>query len=168
MELSGQILGWLAAFLTFLSYQCKEQKKLIFIQILSAASLCVSYLLLGAYSGMVLNVVCILRNVIIYKKNVKFFSYSFWPYVLTFTMGLTGIFSWQGSMSLLIIVALMINTIFIYMPNIQNLRKSILLTSTMVILYNVYYSVWGGVTNELIAIVSSAIGLYRYRKTKQR
>ncbi len=168
MELSGQILGWLAAFLTFLSYQCKEQKKLIFIQILSAASLCVSYLLLGAYSGMVLNVVCILRNVIIYKKNVKFFSYSFWPYVLTLTMGLTGIFSWQGHMSLLIIVALMINTIFIYMPNIQNLRKSILLTSTMVILYNVYYSVWGGVTNELIAIVSSAIGLYRYRKTKQR
>ena len=50
MELSGQILGWLAAFLTFLSYQCKEQKKLIFIQILSAASLCVSYLLLGAYT----------------------------------------------------------------------------------------------------------------------
>ena len=166
MILTGQIFGWLAALLTFISYQCKEHKKLIIIQTLSTLSVCISYLLLNAWSGMLLNIICILRNFIIYRKDIKIFSYSFWAYILAALMGIMGILSWQGSMSLLIVKALVINTLFIYSPNVQNLRKSILLTSTMVLIYNVYYTVWGGVINELIAISSAIIGLYRYRNIK--
>ena len=166
MILIGQIFGWLAALLTFISYQCKEHKKLIIIQTLSTLSVCISYLLLNAWSGMLLNIICILRNFIIYRKDIKIFSYSFWAYILAALMGIMGILSWQGSMSLLIVIALVINTLFIYSPNVQNLRKSILLTSTMVLIYNVYYTVWGGVINELIAISSAIIGLYRYRNIK--
>ena len=166
MILIGQIFGWLAALLTFISYQCKEHKKLIIIQTLSTLSVCISYLLLNAWSGMLLNIICILRNFIIYRKDIKIFSYSFWAYILAALMGIMGILSWQGSMSLLIVIALVINTLFIYSPNVQNLRKSILLTSTIVLIYNVYYTVWGGVINELIAISSAIIGLYRYRNIK--
>ena len=165
MVLAGQIMGWVAALLTFISYQCKEHKKLLVVQTLSSFSICISYLLLNAYSGMLLNVVCIVRNFIIYKKDIKIFSYSFWPYALAGIMGIMGIISWQGIMSLLIVVALVANTLFLYFPNVQNLRKSILVTSTMVLIYNVFYSVWGGVANEFIAISSAAIGLWRY-KTK--
>ena len=163
MTILGQILGWTAALLTFLSYQCKEHKKLLAIQTLSTLSICLSYLLLHAQSGKILNIICILRNFIIYRKDIKFFSYPFWPYLLAIIMGITGVSSWQGPISLLIITALMINTLFLYFPNVQNLRKSILLTSTMIAIYNIYYTVWGGVVNELIAISSAVIGLYRYR-----
>ena len=165
MVLACQIMGWVAALLTFISYQCKEHKKLLVVQTLSSLSICISYLLLNAYSGMLLNVVCIVRNFIIYKKDIKIFSYSFWPYALAGIMGIMGIISWQGIMSLLIVVALVANTLFLYFPNVQNLRKSILVTSTMVLIYNAFYSVWGGVANEFIAISSAAIGLWRY-KTK--
>ena len=82
-------------------------------------------------------------------------------------MGITGVISWQGPMSLLIIAALSVNTLFLYFPNVQNLRKSILVTSSMIIIYNIYYAVWGGVANEMIAIISSVIGIYRYKNTKQ-
>ena len=166
MTIAGQIMGWLAALITFLSYQCKEHKKLIIVQTLSTLSICISYLLLGAWSGMLLNVVCIIRNFIIYRKDLKIFSYSFWPYVLAALMGVMGAVSWQGPMSLLVIVALAVNTLFLYFPNVQNLRKSIVITSTMVLIYNAYFSVWGGVFNEAIAISSSIIGIYRYRKKK--
>lgn len=164
MELAGQILGWVSALLMCLSYQCKEHKKLLVAQTASTICICVSYCLLGAWSGMLLNIVCILRNLIIYKKDIKIFSYPFWPYVLAGVMVVVGALSWQGPMSLLMIVALGVNTLFIYFPNVQNLRKSILVTSTMVIIYNVYYSVWGGVMNELISIISAVIGLYRFKK----
>ena len=160
-------MGWLAALITFLSYQCKEHKKLLVVQTLSTLSICISYLLLGAWSGMLLNIVCILRNFIIYRKDIKIFSYSFWPYVLAALMGVMGALSWQGPMSLLVIVALAANTLFLYFPNVQNLRKSIVITSTMVLIYNAYFSVWGGVFNEAIAISSSIIGIYRYRNAKQ-
>ena len=99
MVLAGQIMGWVAALLTFISYQCKEHKKLLVVQTLSSLSICISYLLLNAYSGMLLNVVCIVRNFIIYKKDIKIFSYSFWPYALAGIMGIMGIISWQGIMS---------------------------------------------------------------------
>ena len=166
MIITGQILGWVAALLTFLSYQCKEHKTLIVVQTLSTLSICISYLFLDAMSGMVLNIVCIVRNFIIYRKDIKFFSHPIWAYILAGVMGLMGAVSWQSPMSLLIIIALMINTLFLYYPNVQNLRKSILLTSGMILIYNVYYTVWGGVVNELIAIISSIIGIYRY-KSKQ-
>ena len=168
MTLAGQIMGWIAALLTFLSYQCKEHKKLIIVQTLSSLSICISYFLLNAWSGMLLNIICILRNFIIYNKDVKIFSYSFWPYVLACIMAVMGIMSWQGPMSLLIVAALAINTIFLYFPNVRNLRKSILITSTMVLIYNAYYTVWGGVVNELIAISSAIIGICRYRAKSQK
>ena len=168
MVLIGQICGWIAAILTFASYQCKEHKKLLVVQTLSSLSICISYLLLGAQSGMLLNIICIIRNFIIYRKDIRLFSYSFWPYVLAGVMGITGLLSWQGPMSLLIIVALVANTVFLYFPNVQNLRKSILVTSTMVLIYNLYYNVWGGVVNEMIAITSSAVGLYRYKNKNQK
>jgi hypothetical protein len=168
MILAGQIMGWGAALMTFLSYQCKDHKKLLIVQTLSSLSICISYLLLGAWSGMLLNVICIVRNFIIYRKDIKIFSYSFWPYALAAVMGAGGLLSWQGPMSLLVIVALVANTVFLYFPNVQNLRKSILITSTMVLIYNAYYNVWGGVVNEMIAITSSAVGIYRYRNTNQR
>lgn len=166
MIIIGQIFGWLAALLAFISYQCKEHKKLLAVQTFSTLSICISYLLLDARSGMLLNFICILRNFVIFRKDIRFFSYSFWPYALAGVMAVAGMMSWQGPMSLLIIIALMVNTIFLYFPNVQNLRKSILLTSTMILIYNIYYTVWGGVVNELIAISSAIIGLYRYRKIK--
>ncbi len=167
IQIIGQIFGWLAALLAFLSYQCKEHKKLVWMQVFASLSICISYMLLGAWSGMLLNVICFLRNFIIIRRNTKLFSYSFWPYLITGVMGVVGALSWQGPMSLLVICALMVNNLYMFRSNAQSLRKSILVTSTMIAVYNVYYTVWGGVANELIAIVSSIIGIYRYRKTKE-
>ena len=164
MIITGQILGWVAALFTFISYQCKNHKRLLAVQTLSVVSICAIYLFLGAWSGMLLNAFCLVRNFIIFRKDIKLFSHKCWAYILPGVMAVVGFLSWQGYISLLMIMALTINTIFLYFPNVQNLRKSILLTSTMVIIYNVYFSVWGGVANEAIAISSSIIGLYRYRK----
>ncbi len=163
MILAGQIIGWFAVIFAFISYQCKEHKTVLTVQTLLSASLCISYLLLGAYSGLLLNIICILRNFIIYKKNLKIFSYSFWPYVLAGVMIAAGAVTWQGPVSLLLIVALAVNTLFLYFPNVQNLRRSIIVTSTLVLLYDIYFSAYGAAVNEVIAITSSIIGLYRYR-----
>ena len=72
-----------------------------------------------------------------------------------------GAISWQGVISLLVIVALALNTFFISLGNPQILRYSILFTSTLVIIYNIYMLVIGSILNEAIAIVSSAIGIIR-------
>ena len=158
----------MAALLTCASYQCKRHVTLIALQTLSTLTICVSYLFLDVWTGMALNVVCIIRNFVIWRKDIKLFSSPAWRYILALAMALAGALSWQGAMSLLVIAALAVNTLFLYSPDLQRLRVSILFTSSAMIAYNVCYSVWGGVANEALAIASAVVGLYRCRGTKAK
>ncbi len=167
-EIIGQIFGWIATILTFISYQMKTPKRLLIVQSASTAAIMISYFFLGATEGMLLNAVCILRNIVYYFRKVKFFSYRFWPYLLAAAMVALAAISWKGPITLLIMIPLVSNTICLSLGNNQILRASILITCTLIILYNIYFSVWGGVVNESVAIVSSAIGLIRYRKPKKQ
>jgi len=164
-EIIGQALSWVAALFGFATYQCKTQKRVLIMLSLCGVSLCISYLLLGAYSGLVLNIVGLIRNFVFAAKDKKIFSYKWWPWVFAGIMGLAGAMSWQGPVSLLIIVGLMLYTIFLSSDNVQNLRKCLLVTSTMVLLYDAYYHVWGGALFEGVSIISAIIGLIRFRKT---
>ena len=160
----GQGLGFVAFALTFLSYQCKTQKKLLVVQSIATLLILISYGLLGATAGMTLNICCILRNVIYFNKDKKIFSSKWIPYVLAVLMAVVSVFSWQGPVTLLITAGLMINTVFLSFDNPQRLRYSILLTSSLVLIYNVYVFSMGGICNEVIAITSSIIGIIRYRR----
>ena len=160
----GQIFSWIAVALTFLSYQMKTPKRLLIVQSASTAAIMISYLFLGAMSGMLLNAVCLARNGVYYFRRLRFFSYRFWPFLLAAAMIALSALSWEGPITLLIMIPLVSNTLCLSLGNNQALRFSILFTSTMIILYNIYFRVSGGVINEAVAIVSSAIGLIRYRR----
>ena len=162
----GNIFSVLAMILTIITYQCKKKNMLLFILTGAAVCLCISYLILGAYSGALLNAVVIIRNLIFAAKKVKLFSYKFWPYLLAAVMAVCGALSWQGPMSLLIIGALVINTIFLSFDNVQTLRWSLILTCIMTLIYNLAYKSYGGVANEIFAMSSAIVGLYRYRNLK--
>ena len=94
------------------------------------------------------------------------FSHKWWPTLFAVVMGLIGFMSWQGPISLLIIVPLVAYTLVLGAGNVQNTRICILFTSTMVMLYNIYYHVWGAASFEFVCIVSAAIGIIRFRKDK--
>ena len=165
-ELIGQAFGILAVILTFVSYQCKGRKSLLTVQTLSSASTMIQYLLLGATTGFALNIVCILRNLVFYFKDKKPFGHPTVPYILAVIMGIVGAFSWNGLPSLLIIPALMVNTVFISGAP-QPLRKSILLTSSLILIYNIFNFAIGGIINEAVAITSSIIGICRFKDKKR-
>ena len=165
-EIIGQAFGILAVMLTFISYQCKGKKSLLAVQTSSTAAMVLHYLLLGASTGYVLNIVCVLRNIIYFFKDKKPFDNPIIPYILAVIMGVTGAFSWNGLPSLLIITALTINTVFLS-KSPQTLRKSILLTSSLILVYNIFNLAIGGIINEAVAITSSIIGICRFRNKKR-
>ena len=163
-EILGQTLGIIATLITALSYQANTKKKLLFIQSVATLCTCISYLLLGATSGFALNIVCLIRNVCFYfqkeGKTPIYISTS----IFVVMMGILGAMSRQGPISLLIIVALAANTFFLSLGKPQMLRYSILVTSLMVLIYNIYALAIGGILNESIAILSAFIGIIRFRK----
>ena len=163
METIGHIIGFCALILIFISYQIHDKKKLILIQTISTTLVCIQYILIGAYSGFALNIVCIIRNIIFYNRDKKFFSSLFFPIFFACVIPLISLLSWDGYYSIFIVIGLMINTICLGICSAQNLRIASLLCCTLIIIYNVFCHLWGGVLNEFLAIASSAVGLYRYR-----
>jgi hypothetical protein len=166
-EIIGQIFGIATTVLSAISYQANTKKKLLILSSLAISCICISYLLLGAYSGFALNVICLIRNICFYfiKENTK--THRIVTALLVVTICIVGALSWQGPISLLIIIALAINTYFISLGKPQLLRYSLLLTCTMVLIYDIVYFSIGGIANESISAVSAVIGIIRYFKLKR-
>ncbi|MGM9668004.1 MAG: YgjV family protein [Eubacteriales bacterium] len=164
MEIIGHIFGFIAIALFFLSYQVFDKKKLLFIQTLATALICLQYLLIGAYSGFALNAVCIVRNILYYHRDKKILSGLWLPILFVFIMAGVSLFSWDGYHSLLIVLGLMINTVCMGVCNAQNLRKSVLITCPLVIIYNLFERSYSGIISESISFISAIIGIIRYKK----
>jgi len=165
-EIIGQTLSILATLITFLSYQMNTRKSVLFTQTSASVCMCLGYFFLDATSGFVLNVVVVLRNLVFYctQKSRKHSLIA--ASLFAVVMAVLGIFSWQGWYSILIVAALAANTVFLSLGDPQMLRKSILGTSTAIFIYNIFVFSIGGMANELVAIVSSIIGILRFRKGK--
>jgi len=164
----GQSLGVVAVILGFLSYQVRTRKKLMLLQTATTLVFVLHYLLIGAMSGMALNAVGLLRNIVYSNREKKFFSGRFWPIAFAVIMGFMGLLSWQGWYSIFVVVGLVINTLALALPDPQKIRKSILITSPLVLTYDAFALSVGGIIYESVAILSSLVGILRFRKQKAK
>lgn len=166
-EIIGQILSFIAPVITFISYQVNSKKKLLILQTGATLATCLAYLFLGATSGFTLNIVCIIRNVAFFFQDSKSKFNLISACILAVIMGGLGFLSWEGPISLLVIFALAANTIFMSFGNAQLLRKSVVVTSSMILVYNIFVFSSGGIINESVAVVASIIGIITFVKMKK-
>ena len=167
ITLIGHALGFISVGLFFYSYQCKQKRKLVIIQTVATALNCVQYLLIGAFSGFALNIVCIIRNFIFYFRDKNQRTDIISPILVSLCIAAASFPSWEGIHSLLITMGLVINTMCMGMLDAKSFRKTILLTSTLILIYNVFASSYSGILSESISLISVVIGIIRYR-TKQK
>ncbi len=163
-QILGQVFSFVAVLFAAISYQMKTHRQVLAMHTMVVVSIAVSYAMLGAWPGAVLNIVSILRNLVFYFD--KTFRWKCWPWVMTGVMALAGVLTWNGPWSLLVIAGLVINSFFLSDPNPQHLRISLLLTCPLVLVYDVVVMSLGGVLLEGMSMVSAAIGLVRFRKQK--
>lgn len=78
--------------------------------------------------------------------------------------GLSGLMTWQGYYSLYVIAGVAINTLCLAFTDTQKTRASILVSSPLVLIYDVFVMSIGGIINESVVIVSPIIGIVRFKK----
>ncbi len=166
IEIIGHILGFISVALFFYSYQVSQKTKLVIIQTVATALGCIQYLFIGAYSGFALNIVCIIRNFVFFYRDKKQRKDWISPVILALGIAAASFFSWEGMHSLLITVGLAFNTICMGMCNQKTFRKTILISSTCIFIYNIFAHSYSGMLSESISLISAVIGIYRYRSTK--
>lgn len=161
-EIIGQILGYVAVVFFFISYQIKDKKGLLIVQTIATGIICLNYLLLFGYTGLILNVICVIRNIAYYFKDKKFLSSRIIPYIFAFIMIILGVLTWEGYYSLFIIIGLAVNTVCLSICNTNQLRVSVIFTCSFIITYNAFVGTIGGIISESMSILSSIIGLIRF------
>ena len=163
----SQTIGLIAAALLLLSFQQRTHKRIVLMQFCSGFLFALQYFLLGAYEGMVGNIVGFTRSIAYcFRGKSKFADSIFCPIIFSVLAGLGGLLTYTSPASLLPMAAMMISSFVMWSPKTQKLRALTVPTSVMWLIYNVICSSYSGVITEVCNLISIAIGLFRFRNQK--
>lgn len=160
----GQGLGIVGIVVGFLSMQMKTRDKLLLMHLGLTVCFVLHYGLIGAWSGMALNIISSIRNITYYFLGRKAPVKPGWGVLFAVVMGAVGILSWQNWYSAFVVVALTLNSYAMSFTDPQSIRKSMLVTCPLALVYNVLVLSAGGIVLESVNTFSAALGIYRYRK----
>lgn len=161
----SQLIGFVAAALLLLSFQQRTHRRIVVMQACSGFLFAVQYFMLGAYEGMIGNVVGFTRSIAYsFRGKSKAVDHIACPVIFAILAGLGGLATYTSPASLLPMTAMMISSFVIWSPKTQQLRALTMPTSAMWLIYNVICSSYSGVVTEVLNLVSITIGLIRFRK----
>lgn len=160
----AQGVGFIGMALGLSAFQCKETKKLFFVQGLASVVCALQYFLLGAYTGVLLNIAGAIRLVILYFGKKKWASHPVTVAAVTGMMVLCGIITWNGWHSILPTLAQALSTPLYFKKNGKLLRLGQLcFMSPCWLIYNIVSRSIPGIILEILNISSVVISLIRFK-----
>lgn len=161
MDIIVQLIGGLGIIASIISFQCKKHNSILFFRTLNEAIFALQYFLLGAYTGMAMNLVGCVRNIIFTKQVMQNKKTTITTIIFGILFLLFGIYTWQGKKSVLIIMAKVLSTIAYSNKNTTVVRTIIIITSTSWLVYNYCVFSLAGVLCEAFTLISLITGIIR-------
>lgn len=178
LTIIANIIGVAAVILFLLSYLQKERKNIILLNVTSRCLYILQYILLGAFSGAVLDVAGAVSSVLAQKKNVPFIKKHLKLFVvgidlIIVLLGLLTIFfsarasganllSPQSALGLLPIAGVILHTSAFWIDDEKTIRRVSLLGSPFWFVYNLLSGAFGSCIGDLLSMVSIIIAMLRY------
>ena len=191
-DILAQVVGFVAIAMNIISVQFNTHFKIMLFKSLGSFLFCVQYLMLGAFTGCVMDFIGVVRN-FVFSYNVKKGKSNKWWIVLfciiTLVAGVTTIIlTWSKTLNVLtrwssnstIILALafylsivsvlakLISTIGYGFKSPHAIRMINLPTFAMWITYNIFSLSLAGVASDAMSIGSILVAEYRYKKPKNQ
>ncbi len=171
MLIIAQIIGIVAMILSVTSFQMKTRVKLIVMQCLTGIVFAIHYFMLPGgigIAGGVVNVIAIVRNIIFYNNDKPVFKSKFWVVLFCILMGGSAIVSRPEPISIFMCIAMVFNTLALAAEKPVDTRKRILISSPFAFVYNIVVGSLGGIINETLVEIITAITFYRENKLKKQ
>ena len=119
--------------------------------------------LLGAYSGMAMNLIGAARGFVYSKKgSAPRWSYAFGPYVFSVVSAGCCIATWESWLSLLPTVAMVVTSFGLWADNPKTVRRLNLPGSWLWLAYNLASLSWAGAITECFNTASIVIAMWRF------
>lgn len=162
MEILIQTLGILGIIASILSFQNNDHKKIMFLRTTNEALFAVQYILLGAYTGAAMNIAGCVRNLLFAHKVARNESTVASRIVFCIIFTTSGILTWNGFSSILVIFAKVLSTMAYGSSRTGRIRLLILTTSTCWLVYNFFVSSYTGAVCEILTLCSVVSGIIRF------
>ena len=173
MLILSQILGLLAVATFLLSYQQKQRRNIILCNVVSRVLYILQYLLLGAYSGAVLDVLGALSSILAEKRDTVPFIRKHPRITLLITdtvivlAGVTICLLNKNPLDLLPIAGVLLHTGAFWIRSERIIRRVSLLGSPFWLVYNFASRAYGSAIGDVLTMVSIVIAMIRYKKEKK-
>ena len=157
-----QLIGLIGTVLFFASFQCRSNKALFRVQLVSYGCYTVHLLLLGATTGGISYILNAIRSFCLGSK-IKF-ARSKAICVLLCALQLAALYvTWSGWISILPVAANIAATIGGYTHNARKIRVvGMLINSPLWIIYDGMVGSWAGILDEIASEVSMIVSIIRY------
>ncbi|MBP3633855.1 MAG: YgjV family protein [Oscillospiraceae bacterium] len=175
-DIIAQGIGIIAMAFNIYSFQMKTSNKVILCQMIGGFFFSVSFFMLGATVGGILNAIAAFRA-IIYMNEKKFHAdHILWlvffeclfvlSYILTFTVFGKEMTVSNTLIELLPVIGMTASTISFRINNAKAIRLFGLISSPSWLIYNIINFAVGAIVCEVLSLFSIFIGLWRYDRKK--
>lgn len=166
-----QIIGIIAVILFVLSYQLKKRRGIILCNVFSRCLYILQYVLLGAFSGAILDVIGVIASVIAEKKDKPFIKKHLRAVIISIDaiMVIAGVIICiinQSLLDLLPIAGVLLHTSAFWLTDERKIRLVSLTGSPFWFVYNFASRAYGSAAGDLFTMVSIIIAMIKYRKVK--
>ena len=164
-----QIIGIIAVILFVLSYQIKKRRGIILCNVVSRCLYILQYILLGAFSGAILDVLGVVASVIAEKKDKPFIKKHLRAVIIAIdaVMIIAGVIICiinKSLLDLLPIAGVLLHTRAFWISDERRIRLVSLTGSPFWFVYNFASRAYGSAAGDLFTMVSIVIAMIKYRK----
>ena len=163
------VVGVLAVAMFLLSYQQKKRKNIIIWNTISRCLYVIQYVLLGAYSGAVLDVLGAAVSVVAEKKDHPRLTRHIKPIIITCNLLIVGVglLLYENIFSLLPIAGVLLHTGAFWLRDERIIRRISLLGSPFWFVYNLVSRAYGSCIGDLLTMGSIVVAMVKYREKER-
>lgn len=171
MKLLPQIIGLLAVATFLFSFQLKRRKHIILFNFISRCLYILQYVLLGAASGAVFDILAGIASVLAGKKHSPFIHQYIQLIVITINVciiiiGITIAVLNQSLLDVFALAGVLFEINALWLTNEKHIRLISLFALPCWFVYNILSSAYGSALGNVLATISIVIAMIRYKNPK--
>jgi len=167
------IIGVMASVTYPLSYLLKKRRDIILTNVISRVLYVIQYVMIGAFSGAVLDVVGAFAAIVAQKKDTPFVKKHLKASIILVNVfivvaGVIICYFEKSPLGLLTTLGVLIHTNAFWLTEERAIRRVTLIGSPFWLSYNILSGAYGSVVGDFLTITSVVTALIKYRKNEDK
>lgn len=157
----GNIIALIASILMVLAGLQKKKKKILFIQIIQIALSVISNLVLGGYTGAIINALSCVRDILCYKDKMGTKEKII---IIILAVGLSLAFNNLGWIGLLPLIATVVYISFMSTKDVVKFKLLIIFSMVMWLIYDLYIKSYTSGVFDFMSVIANIVAIWQIKR----